>query len=462
MATGFSGVTDFQELILTDTTESKLSLWISTHKECLSRANFLRQSPLHLAVGNVQTVKLLHEHGHNLDVTDNWGTTPLMYAAAMGYEDVAVYLLSEGASPRLEDSRFKRTFVGYAITYGRWNLILRTLKTIKERYSHRFYQETVTLAVIRSIMNGLSEVTLDERRKFVVLLIELCDDVNFEISDRSGCITGNSLMNYVNTFEEAEALLNAGFDRFNYANSDGKLAIHSMDNSQLTSFCIDHGTDINHVDVKGRTLLLHLLSRLGIYSARDATILRQLRCCLIRGADPAPTDRCRCPCSPGGCSTSAIFALDFEGSLFSYSREGEGVDIFWVFEWLSTLHEAHDQEAAKTFLLSLIRRIKFDDLDMTHVCCHRGTGIAVDSPKLMDENDIDDILEEEDEFVHILDHTLHNLAPLSLWSLRRELMEIMKSKYHEHLQRVAEMKRREKPLGSCPEQWVSNTSSLSS
>lgn len=421
--------------------------------------NFLGQSPLHLAVGNIQTVKMLLELGHDLDVTDKWGTTPLMYAAAMGCENVAVHLLSEGADPSMADYRFKRTFLDYAITYGDWELVFRTLETINDLYARQSYQGFVQIVVLRSITACLTDVSWDDRKKYVSKEIELCDNVNFEINDSYENVTGNNLMHYVHTIEEAESLVRRGFDRFNHPNSDGKLAVYSVRDSQLTSFCVDHGTSVNHVDTKGRTLLLDLLSRLGSCSARASGILRQIRCYLTRGADPFLADRCRCPCSPDGCSSSAIFALEFEGSSFSYIRDE--VDTFWIFEWLSTLHEFHGQEAARDVLLSLIRRIKFDELGMTHVCCHRGAGIPVlprsrdirpwsNIPKAIDENDVDDILEEEDEFINILDETMHDLASHTTCGLRRELMGILKRKCDELLHRLAEdRERRTPPRSNC-------------
>lgn len=449
---GFAGVTQLQELILIGLAESKLSSWITRHKDSVGEANFLGQFPLHLAVGNIHIVSLLVELGHDLNVTDRWGITPLMYAAALGYEDVVVRLLSEGAKPSMQEHRFKRTFLDFAITYGHWDLVLRTLSRIQELHSHETFQKHVTWVVFRSMSPYYTTTLPNVRKEYVSKAIELCNDVNFKFDDPHTGVTGNNLMHYVQTLEEAEALVHRGFDLFNHPNSDGKLAIHSMVDSQLTSFCIDHGTFIAHVDTKGQTILLDVLSRLDSCSPRRAGMVRQIRCCLARGADPHHADRCRCPCSPEGCSSAAIFALDFEDSARSFSKKT--VDSFWIFEWISTLQEFRGQEAARNFLLSFIRRIKFDELGMTHVCCHRGAGTPVlssheigtsDIPRAMDETDVDDVLEKEKYSIDMLDDTMRNLASQPVCGLLKELMDILKIKSLKHQQRFAEDRKRERP-----------------
>ncbi|KAL1848355.1 hypothetical protein Daus18300_013637 [Diaporthe australafricana] len=64
---GFAGVTALQELILTDKAHPKLDLGLPNQAELFSTVNFLGQSSLHLAVGNIRIVRKLVELGHDLN-----------------------------------------------------------------------------------------------------------------------------------------------------------------------------------------------------------------------------------------------------------------------------------------------------------------------------------------------------------------------------------------------------------
>lgn len=442
----FAGVTDIQALILAGTTFPRLDPELANQRERLLLVNFLGQSSLHLAVGNIKIVTMLLDLGHDLDLTDNWGITPLMYAAAMGFEEVAVHLLLSGANPWLQDTRFDRTFLDYAIIRKHWNLIHKTLSTLQDLYQREDYQMFVTLVLVRAMPSSISTVPKEIRRQHVSKVIRLCDGVNFRVNDVCLPATGNNLMHYAETVEEAEALVCRGFDSFNQPNSNGRLAIHSkMHNREVFSFCVDHGTDINHVDSKGQTLLFMLLSSLekGLRNATCAVTLQQIQCCLHRGADHRHSDDCKCPCSPEGCSSSALFQIKFREIL---SLQDRHPDILWAFEWQSILREILGEEAVKEFLLSLIRRIEFDELGMTHVCCHRGVGTPLRSdlgifrlcPKAMDEQDMVDILEEEGDFIDMLDETMRELALKSVKDLQKQLLWMIKTRYDEHLERFAE------------------------
>lgn len=411
---GFAGVTQLQEHILTGKT---LGSEFVNQKELLSAVNFLGQSPLHLAVGKMDTVVKLVELGHDLNALDIWGITPLMYAAATGFEDVTVHLLLVGANPGLQETRFNRTFLEYAIIGGQWNLIHRALSTIHDLYPKGTHQVLVQLVVLRAMSLNILGFTEDLRRQHLPILIQHCDNVNFSIKDSESSVTDNNLMHYAKTLEEARALVCRSFNLFNKPNSVGKLAINShIYETELFSFCIEHRTGIDHVNANGRTLLLTLLSLLGGFNARNRTILKQIRRCLDLGADARHSDDCNCPCSPGGCSSSAFFVNGFQESWLPSQRPE--MDIMWVFEWQSILQDFYGDEAVREFMLSFIRRIEFDELGMTHVCCHSGLGMTSEcDPRLCrmlseirDNENTCEILEEEGEFIDILEQTMHELS----------------------------------------------------
>lgn len=449
---GFAGVTELQKHILMDTFDALLDAeGILPNKEALfSTLSFLGQSSLHFAVRNIRTVKKLVELGHDLNVTDQWGTTPLMYAAAMGYEEATVYLLQKGALAKtgLRETRFRRTFPEFAIARGHWTLVHEALSTIKDigpEKVHQVFAEHVVYEAMTSTLS-VAEFEPEIRRQHIPRVIQQCGNVNFTFGDHQHDITGNSLMHYVRTIEEAEALVDRGFDLFSTPNSVGRLPIHSLTfDPALVMFCVEHGTDIDHVDTNGQTLLQVLLSRLGGFSLESRNFLRSIRCCLDLGADLHHSDECRCPCSPGGCSSSAFFETGFDCTWFTSG--GPSADVFWIFEWQSILQDLHGDEAVKELLLSFIRRIEFDELGMTHVCCHEGSGIPVETigpwigtswPKRLDNEDMCDILDEEEEFINILEQTMHKLALKSYNELQLHLLEMLKERLDRHLQQNAE------------------------
>ncbi|KAG8160641.1 hypothetical protein KVR01_008905 [Diaporthe batatas] len=355
---GFAGVTELQKHILMDTFHTLLDAGgdLPEKDRLFATVNFLGQSSLHLAVRNIHTVKKLVELGHNLNVTDRWGTTPLMYAAAMGCEDVTIHLLLEGALSEngLYETRFGRTFLEFAIVRGHWNLVHKTLSTIREippeDTHHGFAQRTLWYAMTSSFF----VVDDDTRRQHIPLLIQQCEDVNFTFDDRYESVTGNNLMHYVRSIEEAEALVARGFNLFNTPNSAGRLSIHSWtfdSDPALMGFCVKHGTRIDHVDSNGQTLLFILLSKLGDFDFEHRrNMLRLIRHALHLGADASHSDGCRCPCSPGGCSSSAFFATGFDSiPWFEFTSRGPSADLFWIFEWQSILRDFHGEDAVKTF-----------------------------------------------------------------------------------------------------------------
>jgi Ankyrin repeats (many copies) len=62
-------------------------------------------SLIHLAalVGNISVVRMIVETGVNVDIVDTRGQTPLLVACMMGFSDLALFLLSEGADPTIAD-----------------------------------------------------------------------------------------------------------------------------------------------------------------------------------------------------------------------------------------------------------------------------------------------------------------------------------------------------------------------
>ena len=61
---------------------------------------------------NLELIKEYKKYGGNLNVQDEKGYSPLIYAAYYGHDDLVTYLIHEGANPCLEDKRGNTALMG--------------------------------------------------------------------------------------------------------------------------------------------------------------------------------------------------------------------------------------------------------------------------------------------------------------------------------------------------------------
>ena len=370
-----------------------------------------------------------------------------MYAAGMGQGQTLNLLLSVGANPFLysrpdPSCRSRRTFLHYAIARGHLDLVLDALGTIRKLYGTEALQVLSQLATLITIFN---------RRRFTKSgatffskLIKNLADVNMTVNDGHKGVQGNNLMHYVLSVEEALALVRCGFDQFNSPNSDGKFPINSLahhSDPALVKFCIENGTSVGNKDQEGRTILFDLFSNLqrSVGGRNTRETLASIRLCLDAGVDIFETDSCICACSPGGCTISSVFSVEFSSALLEF-RPG----LLWTLEWVTLVEEHCGVEDARRVLLLLLRRAMCNqyEIDITHTCCHRGRGIASreqylykDRPPLAHEN-ITDIQNEESEFIDALEDEIEKLASKSLHCLWSKWMSVIKAKHDAHVKAV--------------------------
>lgn len=120
-------------------------------------------------------------------------------------------------------------------------------------------------------------------------------------------------------------------------------------------------------------------------------------------------------------------------------------------------------ESALKLMHIFIRKLEFEDdeTEISHVCCHRGRGIDADmrwnlwtgGPLKLPEDDIDEILLEESEFIEIFEERMRNLTSSSrLEDLQRTWMLQFKEHHEKHLAEVQDVEeedqRRSSSLGN--------------
>ncbi|CVK94509.1 uncharacterized protein FMAN_03583 [Fusarium mangiferae] len=419
----YSGSTNLHNVLLNGPVDCAAD-WLHRSQPLEANRNFLGQTPLHIATTCPKLCQIVLEAGHDMNVMDKYGTTPLMYAAAMGQTEVTKLLLSRGASPALRDSRLNWMFLDYAVFCEQWHLVLEALSIIQTKVDSHVFQTYVRCAIMSTL--GY-ESALIEQINFLQKLIELCDDVNFTFGDRG--IKDNNMMHYARTLEIASTLVRCGFNSFNQRNSEGKLAINSLSkygNAPLIRFCLENGTNATDVSQDGRSILFELLPRLSSFDWLTWDVIDGIKLCLSAGADPFAADDCICPCSPDGCHITSKFGLEFS----PYQCFSGTVDPVWVLELITLVEEHRGLRAARRLLLSLHRRIRCDrtDISIAHVCCHRGHGIKELGylDRCLQTEDIDDILDEEQHFIGILDTEMRELSSFTFSKLLTEFITHLK------------------------------------
>ncbi|RSL52449.1 hypothetical protein CEP54_010901 [Fusarium duplospermum] len=440
----YSGSTSLHNVLLNGSTDSA-AYWLQRSQSLENNVNFLGQTPLHIVTTRPELCPLVLDTGHDMDVTDKFGVTPLMYAAAMGQTYVAKLLILKGANTGPRDTRRQWTFLDYAFFCEHWDLALDALLTIKITAEPTVFQLAVRYALVRAL-GYCTALTGDV--SFLPKVVRLSDDVNFTFGD--GLVTDNNLMHYASDLEMASTLVQCGFNSFNQKNSEGKLAINSLaklHNAPLIKFCLEQGTDVGNVSHAGRTIFSDILSGLNSFSCVTWDIVDSIKLCLAAGADPFAADDCMCPCSPDGCHISSMFKLDFSAWSFLESIPG----LMWTFEFLTLLEEYRGIEATERMLLSLIRRAQCDEphTSIAHVCCHRGHGIGRDASKVgvsrLQSEDIGEILDEEKEFIAALEMNMKEFASFDMAKLRTEFMVHLKGKYDKHIESTKRERKRYAP-----------------
>ncbi|KAJ5219968.1 hypothetical protein N7468_009172 [Penicillium chermesinum] len=245
----FGGSTALHDAVLRRSPATVRSLLsnVSGLEDC---RNFLGQTPLHLAVCDPEIFTMVLDAGFDMDSRDEWGITPLMYAAGMGVSEVVQLLISKGANIMAQATYLNRGFVDYASARGHWDLILESLKTIQLYYCEQAFQDCVCWAILRLIYSDNITLSDGSREKYFVGYLDLCENSNFTFSDSYRGTDGNNLLHYVKTEKELHALVNHGFHDFNRPNSEGETPIFSIlsrvSNADLLRCCVDNGTDINY------------------------------------------------------------------------------------------------------------------------------------------------------------------------------------------------------------------------
>ncbi|KIW17421.1 hypothetical protein PV08_04615 [Exophiala spinifera] len=391
------------------------ALKLAVRPNALSARNFLGQSALHLSVAYPKLLAKLLAFYEDLgvDMPDNVGATPLIYAACYGKADSIISLLRAGANPWIKDRTYKLNFMDCAIFTRHTNVLGKTVEETKNLYAATNFQNILNY-IIRNLIFPRRPANVPKRCDYLRQFLSFGGDANTTYGDNS------TLLHHVHEHEEVELLFEYGFDRINHADDDGVVPLMRLllsNRLHIVRNCLRKGASTLSQDMHGWTAMHHVVKRFEqMHLSRDtfcstyAHTIASIKMLLEHGADPRTTDHCRCACGIDGCSPSTFLA----GSV----RYRPLVPSVQLLDWVLLVQERTSELLFKEVLIQALRATRFRYVGLTHVCCGQSF-----SPRILEEADIKDTLDEERAEIQEFNESLETLTWLDASSLMEALIQ---------------------------------------
>jgi hypothetical protein len=292
--------------------------------------------------------------GHQVDLSDKAGWTPLMYAASMNSPETVMMLVENGAN--LFDTA-KNAFTVFDILArrGNWDMIWQIVDFAAASYPDLIPE------LFRSLLSGLSSDGTEKcyaahdpgGRKgcinFWSRVISNLGSPNFSFQD------GTTLMHMTHDSESARALIELGFTKFKQ--EDGALLKHfaSLHDLSLFHFAVANGGDAHLHNDWSRDIPSLLLRGLTTHDRKGFPgVLKTLQFLLDRGVQVS---------SRGECVRNSPASWCIPNLCMLFFRLNLG-----LFAWLEILEKSRKVEEAKEFSLVLLRHMSFDQAGLYHTC----------------------------------------------------------------------------------------------
>ncbi|SCO00523.1 uncharacterized protein FFB20_11240 [Fusarium fujikuroi] len=248
----FAEMSPLHEAILFDSVES-VGKWVSRCEK--DERNALGQTTLHLAISKPDYLRILINAKCDLDARDNYGITPLMYAAATNQEEAVMMLIEADSDLNATDFNWNRNFIHYAGLRQHWNLILKILNTIENHLNTDTAEKWAKFATFLFLV--IFPDRLENSGVSLNQLLAKCGTVNF-LYDARNDKRNRCLLHDIRSPAELEALLANGFTLVNHVDSAGQspvMAAADRCDSVLVDRLLAYGADINRKDNFQRTSL---------------------------------------------------------------------------------------------------------------------------------------------------------------------------------------------------------------
>lgn len=422
-------MTPLHEAVLLDYSPDIVQYWVERSE--LDVCNYFGQTPLHLAATHrPEVLSLLIQAGHDVNTIDNYNHTPLEYAAAAAggnFEGQCTAALVKAGIEMEPDKelvhRLWPPLISLAMEYGDVSTVTKGLRKLKQSGLSSLAQILAQVALSKFMQDD--EKTSEGSSVNQTALDDIIREMPYKSLELGVLESGDeetvyaSLLQFVTCGSHIKTLKKYGFAIRNYTNGKGQNAFCIIETPTQTSpmpaypgiidAMLTCGVDPNHKDVRDHTPLYHVLGtsrtegELAIRYLPLKPLFEASSILLRSGVDPSVRDNCKCSCSPEGCLPAA--ALNATGKHWALGM-GLGRRLpLWTLEYLHMLEEYHPLSAAHESLLAIIRKAKHEELGMTHLCCQR-MGEYQEDAEPLDVEDADEILEEEDDFVQILEQEI--------------------------------------------------------
>lgn len=336
-----------------------------TSRPLEQHVNVWGHTALHLAVYQPSRVAYLLAAGHEVDPRDKDGYTPLMYAAQASMPETTIKLMEHGACLLTGNDDFITSVLDFVLHSRNWDLFWKILD----------FSATTEPNMTSQLIPHILPYFLDEE----------CYSAHESDGTRNGCLNfwtrlvsklngpntlfddGATLMDFVRHPDQARALIELGFDKFNHRDDYGWNCLYSivgLADLSLFRVAVAHGADINLRSNSGSSVLHKLLECIERSDGTDLVgLLGILDFLMDQGADIFSRDPCSCRCSSGdrlpGSHLDTV-ALDLEVGWLAW------------FECLEVLEERNMVAKAKAIALASLRRACFDETGLHHTSssCH--------------------------------------------------------------------------------------------
>ena len=422
--------------------------------------NGLAQTPLHLAVGWPEGVRLLLQHGACVDSSDQAGDTPLHYALTLGYHQTVSLLMKAGCSLVLRENVLDLAIRNLHYPIGdvsqdvRMKVLDTTIALLAER--RRDLQIRLTgLPVAVSINTTVlrEDRILDEYAEYAECTERAAQQIDEYIPLRASSLLEDIDLGKWRTVyhisglvvEVAEKLWENGFRDIDVPNNDGLTPLASFRNNggseeiELCSWLIQKGAKLHRpqhrfydsspdpaidpTEVLRTTMALHYVaSRIAgevktpMWTEERRAHVGQLQNCLSQLSKTArlllatifsddSSDDCICACSSRGC---LAYTLMFKGpeKIASWFLEGHSLRD-WLLLYSEYLMKFVGLESSCWDWLAkeTIRLRTFQELELRHTCCFIQNEISGRIVKF-EEEERAEIQDEDKEKIELLESLL--------------------------------------------------------
>jgi ankyrin repeat protein len=423
---GFANIPRLIQKILFDNPRSSTSNETSSPQSI--NETFLGLSALHWASCSEPWVRYLLDAGHDVSVVDQYGRSPLVYAAAYGLLGAFMALLKAGADPM---SSYKRrnghegNFLRDAMYHGHFPIVFESIDFFRRDSTGRFGIAQTLLDQALCLVCRCPNLTGQraghyllqdhpERAAIVQKLLALGANPDIFQDD------GDNLLHQLRASYTgcASLILGFGTKRLDIGTTTGETpvmrAAHEA-NAPLLHLYLQKGARLQSRDNHGRNAVHYAIREFH----RDLSSLGSdylfwtystFKILLSHNLDPNVGDHCRCACSCNGCTPSTMLMKQ----LFHGHRPADFHPSALVLsiEWVLLLQELVSYNAADKAFAECVRFLSFHISGLTHVCCRPKVfhmSWWQESP--IDQEDVSEILDEEEELIATLEEDLETLRP---------------------------------------------------